>query len=100
MTSSAEVCLAWLRDSQPALVLVDVLVDGCTGFDLCRRIREAHPAASLPVVLGCHVYQGPEYEAEAERVGAQAYMALPVEPEILLATVAGLTGDRHGVRAA
>lgn len=99
-TSSAEECLSWLESGSPALVLLDVLVEGATGFDLCRRIRTRHSAESLPIVLGCHLYQDPEHEAEALRAGAQTYMMLPVAPEELLATVAGLTGDRHGVRAA
>jgi len=99
-TSSAEECLTWLEGGLPEFVLLDVLVDGATGFDLCRRIRERHAAESLPIVLGCHLYQDPEHEAEALRAGAQTYMTLPVDPEDLLATIAGLTGDRHGVRAA
>lgn len=99
-TSSAVEGLAWLRESKPALVLLDVFLEGSTGFDLCRRIRDHHPASSLPIVLGCHIYQEPEHEAEAARAGAQRYLALPVEPEELLAVVANLTGDGQGVRAA
>lgn len=99
-TSSSEECLAWLRAAEPALVILDVLLDGGTGFDLCQRIRDHHPAERVPIVLGCHVYREPEHRAEAERVGAQAYLPLPVEPEELLAVVARLTGERQGVRAA
>jgi CheY-like chemotaxis protein len=89
-----------VRARLPALVLLDVLIDGRTGFDLCRLLRERHTAAELPIVLGCHVYQGAEHEAEAERAGAQAWLSLPVEPEDLLSLVASLTRERHGVRAA
>ena len=99
-TSSAIECLAWLRESTPSLVLLDVFLEGSTGFDLCRLIRERHAQDSMPIVLGCHIYHGPEYEAEAARAGAQRYLALPVEPEELLATLTTLTADAQGVRAA
>ncbi|MCY2961699.1 MAG: response regulator [Planctomycetota bacterium] len=99
-TSSALECLAWLRQSKPALVLLDVFLEGSTGFDLCRRIRDHHPKDSLPIVLGCHIYQDPEHAEEALRAGAQRYLALPVEPEDLVATVAELTGEGQGVQAA
>ncbi len=99
-TSRADEALAWLRSGTPTLLMVDVLIEGRTGFELCRAIRAEHPADRLPIVLGCHVYQDPEHAAEAERVGAQRYVALPIEPENLLSIVAELTGAEHGVRAA
>lgn len=99
-TPRADEVLAWLRTGVPSLLLVDVLIEGRTGFDLCRAIREEHPTDRLPIVLGCHVYQDPEHAAEAERVGAQRYVALPIESENLLSIVAELTGGEHGVRAA
>ncbi len=84
--------LAWLRDSRPALVLLDVLVEGRNGFEVCRLLRDRHGREELPVILGCHVYQDDEHAEEALRVGAQAYVHLPVEADVLLKRIQELTG--------
>lgn len=99
-TTSATEALTWFRESAPSLCVIDVLLEGRTGFDLCLGIREMHSAEAVPIVMGCSIYQDPEHAVEAERVGAQRYLALPVEPESLVVTVAELARDRPGVRAA
>lgn len=99
-TPNATEALVWLRESPAALVLLDVLVEGGPGFDVCRRIRDHHAQDELPIVLGCSIYQEPEHAAEAEHAGAQAYLRNPVDLEDLVALVTRLTGERRGVRAA
>lgn len=99
-TSSAAECLAQLRAARPALLVLDVILEGATGFDLCRLVREQHAADALPIVLGCHIYQDDRHAQEAQDAGAQRYVALPIEPEALVALVAELGGSARGVRAA
>jgi two-component system sensor histidine kinase ChiS len=93
-------CLAWLRHEKPELVVLDVLLEGKNGFDLCRMIRDRYTAQELPVVMGCHVYQDREHEAEARAAGAQHYLMLPAALDELVQVVAGLTRDTRGVHAA
>jgi CheY-like chemotaxis protein len=93
-------CLAWLRVEKPELVVLDVLLEGKNGFDLCRLIRDRYTAQELPVLLGCHVYQDPEHAAEARAAGAQGFVRLPIAPDELVQTVADLTRDIRGVHAA
>jgi chemotaxis family two-component system response regulator PixH len=99
-TTKASEALAWFMQGAPALCVIDVLIEGRTGFELCRTIRERHTAEELPIVLGCSIYQEPEHAAEAVRAGAQRYLALPVEPEVLVATIAELSAGAQDVRAA
>ncbi len=99
-TPNATEALGWLRESRPALVILDVLVEGGPGFDVCRRIRESHPADEVPIVLGCSIYQEPEHALEAEHAGAQAYLVNPVDLAGLVARVTELTRERRGVHAA
>jgi len=99
-TSNATEALGWLRESGAALVLLDVLVEGGPGFDVCRRIRDHHTEHEIPILLGCSIYQEPEHEREAELAGAQAYLRNPVDLADLVALVTQLTGERRGVRAA
>ncbi len=93
-------CLAWLRLEKPELVVLDVLLEGKNGFDLCRMIRDRYTAQELPVVLGCHVYQDSEHEAEARSAGAQRFVHLPIGLDELVQAIAVLTRDTRGVDAA
>lgn len=99
-TSNSAEALGWLRESAASLVLLDVLVEGGPGFDVCRRIRDHHSKDEVPIVLGCSIYQEPEHALEAGLAGAQAYLRNPVDLAELVALVTQLTGERRGVRAA
>ena len=49
-TSGAE-ALAVLERERPDLVLLDVMMPGMSGYDVCRHIRADPAQAMLPVVL-------------------------------------------------
>ena len=71
------------REDRPDLVLLDVGLESLTGYEACRRIRQA---GSTPVILlsafhdDTHVVQG--FEA-----GADDYVAKPFSPRQLAARV-------------
>jgi CheY-like chemotaxis protein len=83
MASGAE-CLALLEQRTPVLVLMDVLIEGPNGFEVCRAIRNRFAAEEVPVVLGSPVYHARIYRDEALAAGAQAYVLRPIEPEALV----------------
>jgi CheY-like chemotaxis protein len=80
-------CLARLEHARPDLLMIDVLLEGQNGFELCRRVREKYPAAELPIVLSSRVYVDERYYHEAEGSGAQAYMIRPLPVRELVRTV-------------
>ena len=49
--ATGEEGLAKLETESPDLVLLDVMMPGLSGYDVCRRIRENPRTALLPVVL-------------------------------------------------
>ena len=86
--SNSEALLERLREyGAPALLVIDVLVDGLNGFELCRRVRACFDAAELPIVLGSDVYSADVFRAEAERAGAQEYLTSPRDLDQLLDAV-------------
>lgn len=100
MRSGAEVLDA-LEAQVPSLVLMDVLLDGPTGFEVCRQIRARFTAQRLPILLSCTVYRSRIYRDEALAAGAQGYILRPVKLEDLVAHVAEvLSGQPAPVRAA
>ena len=44
---------AWdtVLDDAPDLVVLDVMMPGLSGWEVCRRIRENHATADLPVIM-------------------------------------------------
>ncbi|MGZ9235767.1 MAG: response regulator, partial [Anaerolineales bacterium] len=43
--------LTMLKQLQPDLILLDVMMPGMTGFEVCRRIRTTHQLAEVPIIL-------------------------------------------------
>ena len=43
--------LEQIAKHKPDLVLLDVVMPGLSGYDVCRRIRETPATATLPVVM-------------------------------------------------
>jgi twitching motility two-component system response regulator PilH len=81
-----EEALRCLDSERPNLVLLDVVMPGKNGFQLCRQIRNDARYASLPVILLTSKNQ----EADkfwGMKQGATAFMTKPFVTETLLATV-------------
>src|SRR5512134_595159 len=49
--ASGEEALAKLAAETPDLVLLDIMMPGLSGYDVCRQIRAEPATALLPVVL-------------------------------------------------
>ena len=69
--------LTALAEHKPDLILMDVLLPGPHGFDVCRLIRHQYGPNELPVVLTSGVYRARVYREEAAACGAQAYLLRP-----------------------
>jgi DNA-binding response OmpR family regulator len=95
---SGEEVLNALAAEKPALVLMDVLLDGRNGFEVCRSIRERVAPGDVPVILCSHIYRSRIYRDEAVSAGAQRYLLLPMKIEELVANVTELTLGRAKAR--
>jgi len=51
VSSGAEALAAMLRHPKPDLVLLDLMMPGVSGLDVCREIRTLHGLAELPVLM-------------------------------------------------
>jgi adenylate cyclase len=81
--------LAKLESESPDLVLLDVLMPGLSGYDVCRRIRENARTALLPVVLVTAL------DPQTERLrgieaGADDFLSKPINQPELFARVKSL----------
>ncbi len=87
-TSGAD-CLARLaEDGLVDLVLLDVLMPGIDGYEVCRRIRSEPATEFLPVVM--ITASGEQQRARALEAGADDFVTKPFDQSELLARIASL----------
>jgi len=84
--SSAEQALEELERETPDLMLLDVIMPGVNGFQLCRSLRKDPRFAKLPIIIVTSKDQ-PSDRAWGLRQGASEYLTKPVRMEDLIATV-------------
>ncbi|HEX6487547.1 MAG TPA: HD domain-containing phosphohydrolase [Candidatus Dormibacteraeota bacterium] len=71
------------------LVLLDIMMPGLDGFEVCRRIKAAEPTRLLPVVLVTALNQAGD-RARGLDMGADDFIVKPVDRHELLARVRSL----------
>jgi len=81
--------LEQVRKTHPDLVLLDVVMPGMTGYEVCRRIRENPDTAMLPVVMVTSLDPGEE-RVRGLDAGADDFLTKPVNHAELLARVRSL----------
>jgi class 3 adenylate cyclase/CheY-like chemotaxis protein len=87
-TSGPE-ALASIAAEPPDLVLLDVMMPGMSGYDVCRAIRADPAQAMLPVVL-VTALDPAEERAKGLDAGADDFLSKPVSQSELLARVRSL----------
>jgi two-component system response regulator RstA len=87
-----------ILETQPDLVILDLMLPGANGLDVCRRVRDAYSGAILMLTAS---------QSEADHVsglelGADDFVTKPVEPRVLLARIRAqlrrLAGPRSPVK--
>jgi len=86
--SSGEEAVEKLSQTVPDLVLLDIVMPGIDGYEVCRRIR-ANPATEfLPVIM--ITASGDQEKISAIQAGADDFVSKPFNQGELLARVASL----------
>lgn len=91
---SGEAALEKLATFQPDLILLDVMLPGISGFDLCQRIRQTPAWTAMKIVMLSA--KGRDVEiTKGLALGANAYITKPFSTKALLAEVQSQLATDH-----
>jgi DNA-binding response OmpR family regulator len=82
----ADVALAILEQSLPDLIILDVMMPGMNGIDLCRVIRQRDDTKSIPVLI-LSARGDAESVMQGMEAGANDYLPKPILHHDLVAKV-------------
>lgn len=94
-SADGESGLAALQASAPDLVILDLMLPGIDGLEVCRRIKASNPAVA---VLMLTAKGDPMDRIVGLEIGADDYLPKPFEPRELLARIRAVL--RRGSEAA
>ena len=101
LTSGHEV-LPRVRQGRPDLIVLDLMLPGLSGLDVCRRLRDDGRFAGTTIVMLTAAAQQDDVTRGLD-AGANHYLTKPFSPVRLLALVERFVpvtwhGDRAGLR--
>jgi putative two-component system response regulator len=78
-----------VAEFQPDLVLLDIMMPGMDGFEVCRRLRRDHRAGAVPVIM-VTALEDQESRVRGLEVGANDFLTKPVDRTELTVRVRNL----------
>ena len=84
--SDGDVVLPLVRQEQPVLVLLDVLLPTVDGFEVLRQLRQSPDLKDIPVIIFTARNRDADL-ALAFEMGATDYVAKPFSPTELMARI-------------
>lgn len=85
-TGDGEEALALAAEMPPDIILLDWMIEGVSGLEVCRRLRKAPATANVPIIM----LTGRTEETDRVRgleTGADDYVTKPFSPRELIARV-------------
>jgi len=77
---NGEHCLQLAHERKPALVLLDLMLPGMSGWEVARRLRQDPATASVPIIA-VSALSRPQERESALHAGCDAYVAKPFTPD-------------------
>jgi DNA-binding NtrC family response regulator len=93
VTHDGESALRAVAESEPQVMVLDVMMPGLKGLDVLQRVKEEHPAVQVILLTG----QGKTRDGiDGMRYGAFAYLMKPLDLEELIRTLGEAVNTTKG----
>lgn len=89
IAQSGEEAIATLAKEKPDVVVLDVVLPGCSGFEVCRELKTNAETSNIPVVI-CSTKGGEMDRFWGMKQGADAYLSKPIDQDEFVRTVTQL----------
>ncbi|NBD32724.1 MAG: response regulator [Cyanobacteria bacterium] len=84
--SSSEEAEIKIKGQKPNLIVLDIILPGKSGFELCRKLKEQPETQKIPIIL-CSTKNTEVDMTWGKMGGADAYLTKPVNSQTLVETV-------------
>lgn len=86
IATSGEEALEKIAAQHPDLIVLDVLLPGRSGFEICRELKRSETTNQIPIIL-CSTKGTDMDKFWGKKQGADAYIPKPIDQEQLEKTV-------------
>lgn len=87
--TSGEEAQEKINTCQPDVIILDVILPGRSGFELCRRLKANPQVSDIPIIF-CSSKATELDKFWGLKQGASAYLTKPLSPQELLQTIGQL----------
>lgn len=79
-----------MQSERPDLVILDVILPGQSGFELCHSLKNNFSTQQIPVII-CSTKDSDADKLWGSMLGADAYISKPIDQQQLMQTIQHLT---------
>ena len=79
---------------RPNVILLDVMLRGLSGYDICRKFRADPALHAIPIIL-ITVWNHAGVATTGQEAGATRTLQKPADPETILTALAEVLGQRR-----
>jgi len=86
VAKNGETALAIAQKASPDLILLDIMMPGIDGFEVCRRLKNNPDTADIPVIFLSALTETKD-KVQGLQLGAVDYVSKPFQPDEVIARV-------------
>jgi len=79
--------IAVAKTLQPDTILLDIIMPGIDGYEVCKRLKEDELTKHIPVIMITAIRTDSESRVRGLEIGADAFLSKPIDPVELSAQV-------------
>jgi chemotaxis family two-component system response regulator PixH len=89
IAQSGEEALEKLGKSLPDIIVLDVVLPGLSGFEICRQLKTDDKTSQIPIVI-CSTKDTEMDKFWGKKQGADAYVPKPIDQDLFISTIRSL----------